>query len=80
MYDTIDNSIVTAVFVALINQQQDETQVTEYLDELQFLAMTAGVETPASAARAAHSARRNRLVGEKKFRRPKPVEKTRFLR
>jgi GTP-binding protein HflX len=33
----------TAVFVAIITQQQDEDQVVEYLDELQFLALTAGV-------------------------------------
>ena len=44
MYETVDNSVVTAVFVALITQQQDEAQVNEYLDELQFLALTAGVE------------------------------------
>ena len=43
MYETTDNSIVTAVFVAVITQQQDESQVKEYLDELQFLALTAGV-------------------------------------
>ena len=43
MYETVDNSIVTAVFVAIITQQQDEAQVKEYLDELQFLALTAGV-------------------------------------
>ena len=42
MYETVDNSIVTAVFVALINRDQDEDQVKEYLDELQFLALTAG--------------------------------------
>ena len=44
MYETIDTHIPTAVFVALINRQQDEAQVKEYLDELQFLALTAGVE------------------------------------
>ena len=44
MYETVDNSIVTAVFVALITREQDEDQVKEYLDELQFLALTAGVE------------------------------------
>ncbi|MFV0521952.1 MAG: GTPase HflX [Mangrovibacterium sp.] len=32
----------TAVLVGLINQQQDENQVKEYLDELEFLADTAG--------------------------------------
>ena len=43
MYETVDNSIVTAVFVALITHEQDENRVEEYLDELQFLALTAGV-------------------------------------
>ena len=43
MYETIDNSVVTAVFVAVITRQQEEAQVEEYLDELQFLALTAGV-------------------------------------
>lgn len=43
MYDTIDTHIYTAVFVAVILQKQEERQVNEYLDELQFLAMTAGV-------------------------------------
>ena len=43
MYETVDNSIVTAVFVALITRDQDENRVEEYLDELQFLALTAGV-------------------------------------
>ena len=44
MYETVDTRIPSAVFVALINRQQDEAQVKEYLDELQFLALTAGVE------------------------------------
>lgn len=35
----------TAVLVALVNEQQDEAQVKEYLDELEFLAETAGVCT-----------------------------------
>lgn len=43
MYDTVDTHQYTAVFVAIITRQQDERQVAEYLDELQFLAMTAGV-------------------------------------
>lgn len=34
----------TAVLVGLITQQQDERKTTEYLDELEFLAKTAGVE------------------------------------
>lgn len=43
MYDTIDTHQYTAVFAAVISRQQDERQVAEYLDELQFLALTAGV-------------------------------------
>lgn len=34
-----------AVLVGLITREQSETQVEEYLDELEFLAMTAGAET-----------------------------------
>ena len=34
----------TAVLVGLITQQQDERKTKEYLDELEFLAQTAGVE------------------------------------
>ena len=45
MYETVDNSIVTAVFVALITREQDEDQVKEYLDELQFLALTADLRS-----------------------------------
>lgn len=43
MYETTDTHVYTAVFVAIILQRQDENQVKEYLDELQFLATTAGV-------------------------------------
>ena len=35
----------TAVLVGLINKNQNEEQVNEYLDELAFLAETAGAET-----------------------------------
>jgi GTP-binding protein HflX len=34
-----------AILVGLINRQQDEELLTEYLDELAFLAMTAGIVT-----------------------------------
>ncbi len=37
----------TAVLVALITQQQDEARTKEYLDELEFLASTAGAVTVA---------------------------------
>lgn len=42
----IENSpvIETAVLVGLITQNQDETQAKEYLEELEFLADTAGAE------------------------------------
>ena len=43
MYETTDTHIYTSVFVAVVLQRQDERQVEEYLDELQFLATTAGV-------------------------------------
>ena len=35
----------TAVLVGLITQQQDEAKTKEYLDELEFLADTAGART-----------------------------------
>ena len=43
--NTTDGRGQTAVLVAVMNDLQDETQVTEYLDELEFLAETAGVRT-----------------------------------
>ena len=42
--NTTDGRGQTAVLVAVMNDRQDETQVTEYL-ELEFLAETAGVRT-----------------------------------
>jgi GTP-binding protein HflX len=39
------NTPQTAVLVGLINQKQDEDKVREYLDELEFLALTAGMQT-----------------------------------
>lgn len=41
--NTTDGRGQTAVLVAVMNDRQDETQVTEYLDELEFLAETAGI-------------------------------------
>ena len=43
--NTTDGRGQTAVLDAVMNDRQDETQVTEYLDELEFLAETAGVRT-----------------------------------
>ena len=34
-----------AILVGLVNREQDADKVKEYLDELQFLALTAGVIT-----------------------------------
>lgn len=46
MEETIqDKKIEKAVLVAVINQQQSVEQVEEYLDELAFLAETAGIQT-----------------------------------
>ncbi|MFA5324591.1 MAG: GTPase HflX [Bacteroidales bacterium] len=39
----MDKQIESAVFVAVITQNEDEHQVNEFLDELHFLAETAGV-------------------------------------
>ncbi|MBL4708261.1 MAG: GTPase HflX [Flavobacteriales bacterium] len=45
MYDSINAEIERAVLIGVITQEQKEEQVTEYLDELAFLAETAGAET-----------------------------------
>lgn len=42
---TTNDHCQTAVLVAIMNDRQDEAQVQEYLDELEFLAETAGVRT-----------------------------------
>ena len=42
---TINRATEKAVLVGLINYWQDEEKVTEYLDELEFLASTAGAIT-----------------------------------
>lgn len=43
LYDTAKKQ-ETAVLVGLINRQQDKSQVQEYLEELSFLALTAGAK------------------------------------
>lgn len=42
LHETIEKKEETAVLVGIITQEQDETKVEEYLDELAFLALTAG--------------------------------------
>ena len=44
MIEIKEKYIEKAVFVGVIKQGDDERQVTEYLDELEFLAETAGAE------------------------------------
>lgn len=41
---TIDNTVEKAVLVGLVTQKQSEEKVSEYLDELTFLAETSGAE------------------------------------
>lgn len=40
----IEQKIERAILIGLVNQEQDENQLKEYLDELAFLAETAGAE------------------------------------
>ena len=59
-----ENKAETAILVGIITQDQDERKTNEYLDELEFLADTAGVcvkrritQTPAVSARNSSSSR-----------------------
>ena len=42
MFETTQNKSEKAVFVGIIRQNDEESKVMEYLDELEFLAETAG--------------------------------------
>ena len=44
-HNVVDDSPETAVLVGLITPNQDERKTAEYLDELAFLAETAGAKT-----------------------------------
>ena len=44
MIEIKERYIEKAIFVGVIKQGDDERQVNEYLDELEFLAETAGAE------------------------------------
>ena len=44
MVEAEDKTVETAVFVGIIRDGESERKVNEYLDELQFLATTAGIE------------------------------------
>lgn len=45
MHHSLDQEIEKAVLIGVVTQEQNETQVKEYLEELAFLAETAGAET-----------------------------------
>lgn len=65
--NTTDGRGQTAVLVAVMNDRQDETQVTEYLDELEFLAETAGVRTLKRFVQRLANPNSRTLVGEGKL-------------
>ena len=44
MYNTQEEKIEKAVLISIIRPQDDERKVEEYLDELKYLAKTAGIE------------------------------------
>ena len=44
MIDRTERHIEKAIFVGVIKQGDDERQIMEYLDELEFLAETAGAQ------------------------------------
>ena len=56
-----------AVLVAIITQQQPEEKVKEYLDELEFLATTAGVTTIAKFVQRLDTADQRTFVGKGKL-------------
>lgn len=57
-----------AVLVGVINQQQDETKVKEYLDELEFLADTAGAITLKTFTQKLTTTHPRTFVGEGKLK------------
>ena len=65
--NTTDGRGQTAVLVAVMNDRQDETQVTEYLDELEFLAETAGVRTLKRVVQRLANPNSRTFVGEGKL-------------
>lgn len=57
-----------AVLVGVINQQQDEDKVKEYLDELEFLADTAGAVTLKTFTQKLTTTHPRTFVGEGKLK------------
>lgn len=66
-YETKSNEKYTAVLVALINQQQSEQKVIEYLDELAFLADTMGLEVVRSFTQRLEKPDKRSFVGKGKL-------------
>lgn len=60
--------IETAVLVGIINNEQDENQVAEYLDELAFLALTAGATVKKTFTQKLDVANPRTFVGEGKLK------------
>lgn len=57
----------TAILVGLITQEQDEAKTKEYLDELEFLADTAGAVTVKRFTQKVNSANQTTYVGKGKL-------------
>ncbi|MFY0593306.1 GTPase HflX [Roseivirga sp.] len=66
-YETKINKKYTAVLVALINQQQPEQRVLEYLDELSFLASTIDLDVVKSFTQRLEKPDKRSFVGKGKL-------------
>lgn len=64
---SIDSKIERAILVGVVSQDQSEEQVEEYLDELAFLAETAGAETVARFTQKLSSPHPKTFVGTGKL-------------
>ena len=62
----------TAVLVGLVTPQQDELKLSEYLDELEFLAQTAGARVGKSSTRPTPA----RSSAPESWRRSRPTSPT----
>ncbi len=64
---SIDSKIENAILIGVVSQNQTEAQVNEYLDELAFLAETAGAETKARFVQKLSSPHPKTFVGTGKL-------------
>ncbi len=67
LHDTIEKKDETAVLVGIITQEQDEAKIEEYLDELAFLALTAGATEHARFTQKIDSPNPKTFVGSGKL-------------